>query len=398
MPEQVINGRYKTEEVFAESYIYEVYKAKEIETGTDVVLKLMKSVQAENTDRVRMLSCEVAKFAAFSHEGVAEILDFDLWEGRPYVVTPLINGVPLNEVIENGSLSFTDALDITRQLTDVLESASEQGIESRTVKLSNVLVDADGKIKLLSFTHPRLKLASAASRNIKAAVHSDLFFLGTTMFELLTGESPLRKRGGLNELWDMKLERMLRINHPELTPKQIENTVGTVAKTLSKNISLRFDNYTELKESLSALGLAKVIAETAREEERELSMASQVVDALQASVAALDNRRLAAELSMPMLKPDKNCSNIAGSLKLSVVNGSAAIQNTQSIAESVPNRAITQNAHAHLRLVKPLESSCRRALASSSSASWEQETPLYKSFAFIIGMLLLVMALLILFW
>ena len=96
---EIINDKYKIESVFSESYMYEIFTAIEAATGQTVVLKLMKEEMAVNAERVRMFSEEIKNFASLSHPNIAEILDLDMFEDRPYVVSPLISGKELNFVM-----------------------------------------------------------------------------------------------------------------------------------------------------------------------------------------------------------------------------------------------------------------------------------------------------------
>jgi hypothetical protein len=96
---------------------------------------------------------------------------------------------------------------------------------------------------------------------------------------MLAGESPIRKRGGINELWDMKLEKQLRIRHSSLTPEQIHGVVDFVRKTLTRNMKQRFSNHEEFLKGLADLS-GTIRGSSIRKKTRQLSMASQVVDAL----------------------------------------------------------------------------------------------------------------------
>ena len=239
---ETINEKYKIESVFAESHMYEVFTAIEAATGQTVVLKLMKEEMAVNEKRVKIFSEEVKNFASLSHPNIAEILDLDVFEDRPYVVSPLIEGKELNLVMRDEVLSLPDSVKIIQDLAAVLQCASDHKIENRNINLSNVIRKKDGHITVLSFTLPRLRLVSTTpvKRNENSGIQADLYFLGTALYELLAGKSPIRKIGGLHELWDMNLERELRIRHPELEPDQQRKIVEFIRKTLTREMNLRF--------------------------------------------------------------------------------------------------------------------------------------------------------------
>jgi serine/threonine protein kinase len=276
---EVISDKYKVVAAISESHMYEVFKALEVATGATVVVKILKEEMAVNAERIKNFTEEVRSFASISHHLVAEILDIDMFEDRPYVVTELVDGKDLHNWIRGEVLPFETAAKILQDLATVLQFASDQGVLQRTIKLSNVLRNKDGKLKVLSFTHPRLKLAGRMKNSENSGIHSDLFFLGTTFFEMLAGESPIRKRGGINELWDMKLETHLRIRHSALRPDQIDKVVSFVRKTLTRDMKNRFNSHEEFLKALADLS-SGVRGSSIRQKTRQLSMASQVVDAL----------------------------------------------------------------------------------------------------------------------
>lgn len=288
---EIINGKYKVEAAFSESHMYEIFTALETETGATVVLKILKEEMAQSAERVKGFSDEIRSFASLSHPLIAEVLDVDIFEDRPYVVVPLVHGKELHNIIKDEVMSFTDSCKIAQDLATVLQYSADQKIEYRTIKLSNVLRSSDGKLTVLSFTHPRLKLASRSARSENSGVHSDLFFLGTTFYEMMAGESPIRKRGGINELWDMKLEKLLRIRHPNLAPEQLGRIVDFVRRTLTRDMNIRFNSHEEYLKALADLS-STIRTNTIRNKGKQLSMASQVVD-------ALNGRMSNVNMSMP---------------------------------------------------------------------------------------------------
>ena len=128
---EIINDKYKIESVFNESHMYELFTAIEISTGSTVVLKLMKEEMAINAERVKNFSDEIKNFAGLSHPLIAEILDLDMYEDRPYVVSPLIDGISLKQVISNEVLSLPDSVKVIQDMAAVLQCAADKKIENR---------------------------------------------------------------------------------------------------------------------------------------------------------------------------------------------------------------------------------------------------------------------------
>jgi len=279
---KTINGKYEICQSLAESLMYEVYSALEVETGMPVAVKLMRGEMAENQERVKAFSDEVRLVAGISHPSIVPVLDFDLYEGRPFAVTEFTEGTDLRECIHaEKPLSFFDACRAVQQLAVLLQHACDQRVAVRSIKLSNIIRTNTGLIKVLSFSLPRLRLVGVGADEA-AGIQSDLYFLGTTLYELIAGESPMRKRGGINEVWDDKLRQALRIRHSQLTPEQIEMVAEFVEKTLTRTVRNRFVDHAAFLVGLSDLMHVSGDAERVEREmkRRKLSTASEIVDAI----------------------------------------------------------------------------------------------------------------------
>lgn len=412
---EIINDKYKIESVFSESHMYEIFTAIEAATGQTVVLKLMKEEMAVSTERVKIFSEEVKNFASLSHPLIAEILDLDVFENRPYVVSPLISGKELNLVMKDEILSLPDSVKIIQDLATVLQCASDHKIENRNINLSNVLRRQDGHITVLSFTLPRLKLISsnATKRSENAEIQADLYFLGTALFELLAGESPIRKIGGLNELWDMKLEKDLRIRHPELEPDQQDKIIAFINKTLTREISQRFKNYEEFLKGLADLAGNLRSASIKNRNSRQMSMASHVVDVLNGKItstaaissgtmSAPSNEKLATSASLKSNNQNKPMEAgyaepcVEGNLALAVDN-----EEDENDEEAKKALVTSKKSSSKLRVVKSsttVKVSGKNTQNQQESNEWAEDRNMFKSPVFIIGMVLAIMVTLILFW
>ncbi len=411
---EVINGKYKIEAAFSESIMYEVFSATEVATGTRVVVKILKEGMAALPERVRSFSDEIKSFASLSHPLIAEVLDVDMFDDRPFVVSPVVEGKDLHTLIREGVLPLNDCIAIIQDLATVLQYACDQKVEYRSIKLSNVLRRADGRLSLLSFTHPRLKLAGKSARSESSGVHSDLYFLGSTFFELLAGESPIRQRGGINELWDMKLEKLLRIRHQEMSPAQITRSVEFVRRTLTREIGKRFNSHEEFLKSLADLS-GNLRETTIRNRVKQLSMASQVVDALNGRMSNVNTSMppvvtMAKPAAAPAASQVVSMSDrqersagvetagyaqpqVEGNLALVVDNsGKDGFVTGEPVAEEVqkPSRK-------HLRLVKPTAAAASVPEASDNWKAQDERHWLYNPVIFM-GLCLIAMVALILFW
>ena len=410
---EIINDKYKIESVFSESHMYEIFTAIEAATGQTVVLKLMKEEMAINAERVRIFSEEVKNFASLSHPNIAEILDLDLFEDRPYVVSPLISGKELNFVMKEEVLSLPDSVKIIQDLAAVLQCAADHKIENRNINLSNVIRKKDGHVTVLSFTLPRLKLISSnpVKRNENAGIQADLYFLGTALYELLAGKSPIRKIGGLHELWDMNLEKELRIRHPELEPSQQRKIVDFIRKTLTREMKLRFNSYEEFLKAIADLAGDYRQKNIRNKVSRQMSMASHIVDVLNNKF----NTTTTIVTSSPSETAKVSKSTVSSTAVLQSVNSKAIKEQQKGYAEdcvdgnlalSVQNDEVSDEEKDNLKLVsaksaphlKLIKNTKTAKNLKQKSSEWAEDKNIMKSPVVIIGFILAIMVLLILFW
>lgn len=408
----IINGKYKLETAFSESRMYEVFTATEVATEATVVVKLMKPEMISNRGIVNSFCNEIKAFASLSHPLIAEVLDIDMFEDRPYMVSPLVKGTPLNEYLQDNVLSYKESLSIVNDLGTILQYALDQKIECRTIKLSNVLRTEDGKIKLLSFTQPRLRsVSSVISKSENTGLYSDLYFLGITLYELLGGESPIRVRGGLYELWDMKLEQLLRLRHMEMSPEQVDKLIDFIRKTISRDEKIRFKNHEEYLNALAGLsGQAKKnTAPKKRDKQKQLCIASQVVDALN-GVSNVIPSFTVSKKSAPKTAAAASLNGTASAVNEETTVGTVEFRTEGSLALAVDNsdkfdnnasKPVSSKPHRpDLRLVKPLKNKNKSIISKKEEQAleWQDDGLGLKNPVVYLGILLVIMVSLILFW
>lgn len=403
---EIINDKYKLEESISESHTYEVFSALEIETGVNVAIKILKEEMCVNAARVKTFTEEIQSFATLSHPNIAEILDIDMFEDRPFVVTELVEGKNLHSWIKEDIIPFSETIEVIRKLTAILQFAHVNKVEYRTIKLSNILRTAKKELTVLSFTFPRLRIAGTRSRvkSSKSGIQADLFFLGITLFEILTGETPIRRRGGINELWDNKLSRNMRIRHPDVDPEQMKQVSYFIAKTLTRNDSERFNSHEEFLKDLADIAVL-LRKNTVKKRGQQLSMASQVVDALNGRMSnvnqAIPNIQQSSSFRATTTAPTSLKSEVKTQNKAEdfiiqdyAIEGSLALLPTAATNPdlNVLEPKQRQQKRPKLRLVKKNDTMKIKKLWRSEERHWLRNPVLF------MGLCLTIMTLLVLFW
>ena len=187
----------------------EVYRARDPRLGRDVAIKVISD--AAGAERARFEQ-EARAVAALSHPNVLAIFDVGVGE-VPYLVTELLDGSTLREMVERGPLPATRTIDLARQLVAGLAAAHDRGIIHRDLKPENIFVTSDGRVKILDFglakhiepldahmhslTRPETMpgavlgtigyMAPEQLRGFEVDHRADIFAAGAILFEMLTG-------------------------------------------------------------------------------------------------------------------------------------------------------------------------------------------------------------------
>ena len=139
----------------------EVYKARDPRLGREVAVKVLPAEFAADPERLRRFEREARTLATLTHPNVLSVFDVGTHEGTPHVVTELLEGRSLREVMSGGPLSVHRAVEIGIQIAKGLAAAHAKGIIHRDLKPGNVFVTKEGDIKVLDFGLARVEVRAA---------------------------------------------------------------------------------------------------------------------------------------------------------------------------------------------------------------------------------------------
>lgn len=185
-----------------------VYLAHDDILGRDVAVKILRLDYSNNEEFIKRFHREAQSVTTLSHPNIVNMYDVGEEDGIYYLVMEYVPGQTLKQyIIEQGMLPIGEALDIMEQLTSAMAHAHHFEIVHRDIKPHNILIRADGVIKVTDFgiatatsattiTHTNSVLGSVhylspeQARGGIANKQSDIYSLGIVMFELLTGRQP----------------------------------------------------------------------------------------------------------------------------------------------------------------------------------------------------------------
>ncbi len=129
----------------------EVYRARDLRLGREVALKVLPPSFAADPERLRRFEQEARAVAALSHPNILAVHDIGQHEGAPYLVSELLEGESLREILGRGPLSHRKAIDYAVQIAHGLAAAHGKDIAHRDLKPDNIFVTRDGRVKILDF-------------------------------------------------------------------------------------------------------------------------------------------------------------------------------------------------------------------------------------------------------
>lgn len=199
--------RYEIIEQIGTGGMADVYKAKCNKLNRYVAIKVMKSEFSQDKTFVSKFWAEAQSAAGLVNPNVVNVYDVGVENGIYYIVMELVEGITLKKYIEKrGKLPYKEAVSIAIQVANGMDAAHQHNIVHRDIKPQNIIISKEGKVKVTDFGIA--KVASSATINTSASmgsVHyispeqarggysderSDIYSLGITIFEMLTGTVP----------------------------------------------------------------------------------------------------------------------------------------------------------------------------------------------------------------
>jgi hypothetical protein len=158
----------------------EVWRATDTTLGRDVAIKVLPEAFSADAERLTRFEREAKVLASLNHTSIAGIYGLHEHEGLRFLAMELVPGEDLAERLKKGSVPFSEAIDIARQIAEALEVAHEQGIVHRDLKPANIRITPDGKVKVLDFGLAKaLETAAASNPGRDAAMSPTITSLGT---------------------------------------------------------------------------------------------------------------------------------------------------------------------------------------------------------------------------
>ena len=247
-----------------------VYRARDERLDRDVAIKMLqRGLLTSDEARVRFRR-EAQALAKLNHAHIAAVYDVIEQDGADCIVMELVEGESLAAKLQRGALPVKEATMVALQVAQALEEAHEQGVVHRDLKPANVMITSKGRAKVLDFGLARLLLGPAdvtqsgaetvgvmgtplymspeQAIGEKADARSDLWSLGVTYYESLTGIEPFRRTTTLAILRAITDEGVRPVR--EVCPQTPVLAEQVVDRALEKDAELRYQRASDFATDL----------------------------------------------------------------------------------------------------------------------------------------------------
>lgn len=270
-------GKYLIEKKLGQGGMGAVYLARDSELRRQVAIKVLPKDKASNPTLVRRFKAEAQAAAQLRHDNIVAVYDSDEADGYLFIAMEYVDGQDLHEMINRrGKIPVKRSIEMIKQVVAALQHAHEHKIVHRDIKPSNLLIRRDGMVKITDLGLARSVddtietgitragttvgtvdyMAPEQARNSKLAdIRSDLYSLGCTWFQMLTGHAPYPEGSLTNKL---QAHAVKPIPDPRAENDNVtEGLVAVIQRMMAKKPEDRYQTPAELLKDLEASSLTR---------------------------------------------------------------------------------------------------------------------------------------------
>ena len=274
-------GHYRILRLVGEGGMGAVYEAEDQKLGRRVALKILPPELVDQTDRRTRFEREARAIAALQHPNIVTLHAIEEADGHLFLVMELVQGKPLSQRIPSGGMDLGEFLDLAIPLTEAVAAAHAQGITHRDLKPANIIVDLDGRPRVLDFGLAKAASVPSDDGSIAATVslgdddtltgegrilgtvaymspeqaeakpvdhRSDIFSLGVVLYEMATGKRPFAGDTGISVISSILRDDPKPVGEMRHTFPRHAGRI--IRRCLQKEVARRYQSAMDLKNDL----------------------------------------------------------------------------------------------------------------------------------------------------
>ena len=202
-------GHYRIIDKIGAGGMGEVYLAEDTKLDRHVALKFLPSDCCRDEGIRARFQREAQAAAKLNHPNIVDIHEVSDYRGRPFIAMEYVEGLPLNTHIKEEAPALGKTVELAIQICEGLAKAHEAGIVHRDIKPANILIDRDGRARILDFGLATIKgvdkltktgstmgtlsyMSPEQTRGEVLDERSDIFSFGVVLYEMITGQLPFK--------------------------------------------------------------------------------------------------------------------------------------------------------------------------------------------------------------
>ena len=258
-----LDGRYSIESLVGVGGMANVYRGTDVKTGNQIAVKVLNDEFMDNEELVRRFKNESKDISILSHPNIVKVYDVSVTDKLQYIVMEYVDGITLKEYLKQrgGALTWKETVHFATQVLSALQHAHSKGIIHRDVKPQNIMLLADGSIKMMDFGIARFSRAQSQTVSDKAigSVHyispeqakgertdarTDIYSVGVMLYEMLSGRLPFDGDGAVSIAIMQISEKPKPL--AEIAPKTPAGLRQITEKAMEKDPDKRYQSAQEM--------------------------------------------------------------------------------------------------------------------------------------------------------
>jgi TolB-like protein len=283
-------GPYEIIQAIGSGGMGDVYRSRDTRLDRDVAIKVLPDRFARDVEARMRFDREAKAVAALSHPNILSIHDYGSTESVAYIVTELLEGQTLRRRLNEGPLSWRKVVEIGAALADGLAAAHAKGVIHRDLKPENIFLTDDGRVKILDFGIAQLVRQEEAPSDVDPTLMptapmktdpyavvgtagymapeqlrgepvdatTDIFSLGTVLYEMATGHAAFIRKTVIDSLSAILADTPdVHTASDRLIPFELARVIQ---RCIEKNRSERFQSARDLSFALKAIGTSTALS------------------------------------------------------------------------------------------------------------------------------------------
>lgn len=263
-----LDGRYLLEELVGVGGMANVYKGVDLKNQKVVAVKILREEFMENPELVHRFKNESKAISILDHPNIVKVFDVSVTDKLQYIVMEYIDGITLKDYMTRRGepLTWKEVIHFAEQILEALDHAHHKGVVHRDIKPQNIMLMADGNVKIMDFGIARFSRAESQVVSDKAigSVHyispeqakgdvtdakADIYSMGIMLYEMLSGKLPFESDNAVSVAIKQISDKAVPLG--EIAPDVPQALQDITARAMAKDPGQRYPSARAMLEDIA---------------------------------------------------------------------------------------------------------------------------------------------------